>query len=61
MPMLEVMRTLWPLMLKGAASTFADPRGKLSGRRRIGYIRQQNGEFIAAEPRDQVLGPHGVS
>ena len=46
---------------EGRGEHLADPGGKIPGRGRVGHIQQQNGEFIAAEPRDQVLGPHGVS
>ena len=53
MPMLEVMRTLWPLMLKGSGEQLADPapqaRPAVAG---SVTSDTQNGEFVAAEPRD---------
>jgi hypothetical protein len=46
---------------EGYGKQLADPGRKLSGGLWIGDVRQEDGEFVAAEPRPQVLGPHGAA
>lgn len=48
------------LNAEGNGEQLADPCRKLACSLRIGDLWHENGEFVAAEPRDQVFGPDGA-